>query len=75
MNTNIIKKCLTELQKENFRKDYVIGMLETLYEMTSGEKPPVIVQEPRQPLSQEEMTLNKMAASKIASIKDSIKYE
>lgn len=33
MNTsNIIKKCLDELNKENFRKDYVLGMLETLYE-------------------------------------------
>ena len=34
MNNNIIKKCLDELQKENFRKDYVIGMLETLSEMS-----------------------------------------
>lgn len=33
---NIIKKCLDELNKPEFRKDYVIGMLETLYEM---EKP------------------------------------
>ncbi len=30
MNTNILKKCLDELNKDNPRKDYVIGMLETL---------------------------------------------
>jgi len=35
MNNNIIKKCLEELQKKDFRKDYVIGMLETLYEMSA----------------------------------------
>ena len=28
---DIIKKCLDELGKEQPRKDYVIGMLETLY--------------------------------------------
>lgn len=32
MNTRILEKCLAELQKEEFRKDYVIGMLETLIE-------------------------------------------
>lgn len=30
MNTSILKKCLDELNKENPRKDYVIGMIETL---------------------------------------------
>lgn len=35
MNTAILKKCLDELNKENPRKDYVIGMLETLIE-TAG---------------------------------------
>jgi len=41
MNTsNIIKKCLDELAKENFRKDYVLGMLETLYE-TQGNPAPI----------------------------------
>ena len=34
MNNSIIKKCLDELQKETFRRDYVIGMLETLYDMS-----------------------------------------
>ena len=33
---NIIKKCLDELQKDTFRKDYVIGLLESFYEMQSG---------------------------------------
>lgn len=36
MNNSIIKKCLDELQKDTFRKDYVIGMLETLYELSSN---------------------------------------
>lgn len=30
---NIIKKCLDELAKDNFRKDYVIGLLESYHEM------------------------------------------
>lgn len=33
MNNNILKKCLEELNKENPRKDYVIGMLETLIDV------------------------------------------
>lgn len=33
MNTSILKKCLEELNKENPRKDYVIGMLETLIDV------------------------------------------
>lgn len=34
MNTNILKKCVEELKKEEFKKEYVIGMLETLIEMS-----------------------------------------
>lgn len=37
MNTNILRKCLEELQKTDPRKDYVIGMLETLVEMDAPE--------------------------------------
>lgn len=33
---NIIKKCIDELNKEEFRKDYVIGMLETLYDIQNA---------------------------------------
>ena len=33
MNTNILKKCVEELKKEKFSKEYVMGMLETLIEM------------------------------------------
>ena len=33
MNANIIKKCLEELSKKDFRKDYVIGLLESYYDM------------------------------------------
>lgn len=32
-NTGILSKCIEELNKETFRKDYVLGMLETLVEM------------------------------------------
>lgn len=39
MNTSILKKCLEELNKKDPRKDYVIGMLETLIE-TQGTQPP-----------------------------------
>lgn len=41
MNTSILKKCIDELQQDTFRKDYVLGMLETLYEMQE-ERPSVI---------------------------------
>jgi len=33
MNTNILKKCIDELKKEKPEIQYVLGMLETLYEM------------------------------------------
>lgn len=36
MNTTILQKCLDELNKEDFRKDYVVGMLETLIEMQTA---------------------------------------
>lgn len=35
MNTKILQKCVEELSKENFKKDYVLGMLETVIEMSS----------------------------------------
>lgn len=35
MHTKILEKCLEELRKDDPRKDYVIGMLETLVEMDS----------------------------------------
>lgn len=34
MNTNILQKCIAELKAEKPRIDYVLGMLETLYEMS-----------------------------------------
>ena len=40
---NIIKKCLDELQKETFRKDYIIGLLESFYEMQAGN--PIVIKE------------------------------
>lgn len=40
MNTNILKKCIDELKKEKPEIQYVLGMLETLYEI---QKPTVIV--------------------------------
>ncbi len=39
MNGTILQKCLDELKKDtDFRKDYVIGMLETLIEMSDSPK-------------------------------------
>ncbi len=32
-NTGILSKCIEELKKDDFRKDYVLGMLETLVAM------------------------------------------
>jgi hypothetical protein len=36
MNTNILKKCIDELNAETPRLDYLRGMLETLLEMQEG---------------------------------------
>lgn len=33
MNTKILQKCVEELKKDTFSKEYVLGMLETLIEM------------------------------------------
>jgi hypothetical protein len=37
MNTKILQKCLDELNKEPFKIDKVIGMLETMIEMSGNE--------------------------------------
>jgi len=42
MNNTILQKCLDELNKKDIRKDYVIGMLETLISL-SGESHPTPV--------------------------------
>lgn len=39
MSSNIIKKCIEELQKPEFRKDYVLGLLEALDEQTTPTYP------------------------------------
>lgn len=41
MNNNILKKCLEELNKKDFRKDYVIGMIETLVDVSTGQPTPM----------------------------------
>lgn len=33
MNNKILQKCIDELNKEDFSKQYVLGMLETIIEM------------------------------------------
>jgi len=38
MNTNILQKCVDELKKDTFSKEYVLGMLETLIVMSSDKK-------------------------------------
>lgn len=40
MNTNILKKCVDELKKETPKIDYVLGMLESVIEL-SGQTPVV----------------------------------
>lgn len=90
MNINIIKKCLEELNKESFRKDYVIGMLETLYEMSNKND---LVIAPTTPTTHvvsgiptqtyyttstskdEGEVLDKVAQARLADIKKNIKYE
>lgn len=47
MNIAILKKCLEELNKKEFRQDYVIGMLETLIE-TQSQALPVAMSVPPQ---------------------------
>jgi len=34
MNTQILQKCVDELKKETFSKEYVLGMLETIIAMS-----------------------------------------
>lgn len=41
MQKNILQKCLDELNKEPFKIDKVIGMLETLIEMDGGTTYPI----------------------------------
>jgi len=33
MNSNILKKCIDELQKDKPRLEYILGLLESLYEI------------------------------------------
>ena len=37
MNKNILSKCIDELKKPTPRLDYVLGMLETLFELQGGD--------------------------------------
>lgn len=40
MNTKILQKCVEELKKEIYSKEYVLGMLETVIEMQPTYYPP-----------------------------------
>lgn len=80
MNNTIIKKCLDELQKESFRKDYVIGMLETLYEMSEKTQPRAEFAQPKVynvevPTSDEGQVLDLAAKAKLSEVMKNIKYE
>lgn len=46
MNTKILQKCLDELNKEPFKIDKVIGMLETMIEMVNEQSQNVPFQYP-----------------------------
>ena len=41
MNSKILQKCVEELKKDTYSKEYVLGMLETLIEMQSTPTYPV----------------------------------
>lgn len=49
MSVSALKKCLEELKSDNCRKDYVIGILETLIEMQETNRSPVTTQLPIPP--------------------------
>lgn len=40
-NNKILQKCVEELNKENFSREYVLGMLETIIEMNGGIVEPI----------------------------------
>lgn len=79
----ILEKAIKELQKDEFSKEYVLGMLETLVEMQVGkeENTSAVVQpggtvkvmsykemiEPAKEVSEEEM-LEKLAAARIKEV-------
>lgn len=47
MNNNaILQKCLDELNKKDIRKDYVIGMLETLISLSGESHPAPVINTP-----------------------------
>lgn len=72
MNANILKKCLDELKKSSPKIDYVIGMLETLYEM-QDDKPveirPVTPKQATVMSDGEGQALNAQVEAKLAEIK------
>lgn len=39
MNSKILQKCVEELKKDTFSKEYVLGMLETIIEMQKPSVP------------------------------------
>lgn len=71
MNTHILQKCVEELKKQDFSKEYVLGMLETLVMLDDNKKPMFVthanevkVIQPVQPeeikeMSDEEINLSK----------------
>ncbi len=36
MNTKILQKCVEELKKDTYSKEYVLGMLETFIDLAGG---------------------------------------
>jgi hypothetical protein len=77
----ILEKAITELKKEDFKKDYVLGMLETLVEMQSAPQvehkivPPKIIPSlgtdpiPEKQVTEAEM-LEKLAAAKLKEVQE-----
>lgn len=74
---NILQKCITELQKENFRKDYVLGLLEAVVGLDMPPNAPKLpVEATVIPIPNDEARALDMAAkAKLASIQQMTKYE
>ena len=55
MNTNILQKCVDELKKEDFKKDYVLGLLEAVIEMNKiNKETPITIHETKTPITRTE---------------------
>lgn len=75
MNQNILQKAIAELKSDKPKIDYVLGMLETLFEMQDKTiSPPVLVRIPpvaggTQPITDDASILDAKARAAIEQVK------